>query len=57
MKSPITSVERAIALMREAQVELDSAGFAAAAAHLETALGFAEAEVSDHDNLAVAQGS
>ena len=37
-------VDRAIALMRAAQAELDRGGHAAVAAHLETALGFAEAE-------------
>ena len=41
-------VERAIALMREAQMELDRGGHAAAAAHLETALGFAETEAARH---------
>ena len=39
-----TSIARAISLMREAQAELDRGGFFAAAAHLETALGFAETE-------------
>ena len=52
MSNRMTSVQRAVALMREAQAELDRAGHAAAAAHLETALGFAEAEMSRQPDLA-----
>ena len=42
----LTDLESAIMLMREAQVRLDAAGFTTIAAHLGTALGFAEVEAA-----------
>ena len=46
MTDPLACLHRAISLMREAQDSLDRGGHAAIAAHLETALGFAEAEAA-----------
>lgn len=42
----LTHLESAISLMREAQAQLDLGGFTIIAAHLETAIGFAEGEAS-----------